>query len=1484
MNQRQLAQPPASDFGLRFEALITDLLARFLNTSDTDTDREIEDAICRIAGLLNLDEGLLVQWGDDPTRSMPTHAWTAPGNPPAPKSPGTEVVPWIHGQSVLGKTVSFTRVDDLPPEAGADKEFFRKHGRKSLITLPLKVNGRVVGALVFASLRAEVSWPDEVLRRLQLVAEVFAGVLDRRAKKSQLEEEFQFESLLNDISSRFVSVQSDAVDAAIEDAQRLLCERLDLDRSSLFQCPAGEATQLVLTHVYQRPGLPFPVEKRPDPETQSQSYWRSAGPDSPVRTNRIDAKVMFPWFFAQLERSETVVVPDVPALGPEAAIDKQNLAAYGTLSTVVVPLSISGAWLGVLTFGAVRRRRAWPEMLVKRFQFIASVFTNAIARKRADEALRNSENRYRSIFEVSSDAVFLTDLETGRFLDANAAAEDMYGYSRDEFLRLRHLDLSAEPDNTLRSIAAGEKHVPVRLHRRKNGEVFPVELSASYGEYRGTKACVLSVRDVTERKRADDALRESEARLTLATESAGAGLWSVATETGYVWFSPRMREMFQFTPQQELKFETLLQAIPAEDHEQFLRVINEALAQGKDLALEHRIRLPDGSIRWISARGRSHAGGPGRPARLMGVSIDITEHKLAEQQLERSEQRFREMAENIREVFYAVDPRIPRIEYLSPAFEEVWGRSCQSRYDNPLSFFESIHPEDRARVKHVLLDTLGAGLVNVEYRIIRPDGSIRWIWDRAFPVLDEAGQVRRLTGLAEDITERKQAENRLRESEARFRMVADSAPVLIWMSGPDKLCDFFNKTWVDFTGRNMEQEMGHGWAEGVHPEDLAACLKAYNEAFDARRPFTIQYRLRRHDSEYRWISDHAVPRYEADGTFAGYIGSCADTTEVTQALKAVQTSEERFRTLIEHSPIAIGIGRKGLILYANRKYLDSLGYSNLEEIRGQQIVNHWVPECQEWIANLAKQFAQGRSEPADFEGTMLRKDGSTVPIHATVARMKLSDGPASIAFLVDITARKLAEKALRESVQRFRQVAENVGDFIWEVDTTGLYTYTSPSVEKILGYAPDELIGKVHFYDLLAPENREELKAAAFKIFAAKQPFRDFPNENVCKEGKRVFLETSGAPVLDEAGQLLGYRGADKDVTQRKLADDALRQSHAEIQSLKERLEAERDYLRTEIKVTQSFGEIIGHSQAIKRVLHLIEQVAPAECPVLICGETGTGKELIARAVHRLSPCKDRAMVKVNCAALPSTLIESELFGRERGAYTGALTSQAGRFEVADGSTLFLDEVGELSPEIQVKLLRVLQEGEFERLGSPRVRKVNVRVIAATNRDLAEEVRQGRFRHDLFYRLSVFPIKVPPLRDRVEDIPTLVSAFVSEFASRMGKKITKLPRSTMDALQHYSWPGNIRELRNVLEHAVILSNNEILRVQPLGESVPSTSKPTTLADNEREHILKAFEQTGGRIKGPHGAAKLLGINPATLYSRMRKLGIPSRSQRDDITP
>jgi transcriptional regulator with GAF, ATPase, and Fis domain len=339
----------------------------------------------------------------------------------------------------------------------------------------------------------------------------------------------------------------------------------------------------------------------------------------------------------------------------------------------------------------------------------------------------------------------------------------------------------------------------------------------------------------------------------------------------------------------------------------------------------------------------------------------------------------------------------------------------------------------------------------------------------------------------------------------------------------------------------------------------------------------------------------------------------------------------------------------------------------------------------------------------------------------------------------------------------------------------------------------------------------------------------------------------------------------------RQQSELALRRALDDVTRLKQQLEAENAYLREAAEAQPS--EIVGTSPALRRVLGQLEHVAPTDAAVLLLGETGTGKELLAHLLHRRSRRRDRAIVKLNCAALAPTLIEAELFGREKGAYTGALTRQAGRFELAHGSTIFLDEIAELPLELQVKLLRVLEDGQLERIGSTKTLTVDVRVIAATNRDLPKLVAQGRFREDLYYRLNVFPIAVPPLRERREDIPLLVWTFAKQIGKALGKPVERIPQETMEALQRYPWPGNVRELRNEIERAVILSEGSTLRV-PVGPAAPPlVEAASTLAAAERQQILAALEQTGWRIRGPAGAATLLGLKPTTLESRLKKLGL-----------
>ena len=391
--------------------------------------------------------------------------------------------------------------------------------------------------------------------------------------------------------------------------------------------------------------------------------------------------------------------------------------------------------------------------------------------------------------------------------------------------------------------------------------------------------------------------------------------------------------------------------------------------------------------------------------------------------------------------------------------------------------------------------------------------------------------------------------------------------------------------------------------------------------------------------------------------------------------------------------------------------------------------------------------------------------------------------------------------------------------------------------------------------------------------------------------------------VTGEDGTYLGLRGSNRDVTEKKRSEEQLRTAVVEIQQLRERLEADNTYLREQVEPQAGFAGIVGRSDGMRYVLSRVEQVAPTSSTVLLQGETGVGKELVAHALHNLSPRRHRPLVKLNCAALPPSLVESELFGHEKGAFTGAVAQRKGRFEIADGSTLFLDEIGELPLELQAKLLRVIQDGELERVGGTVTLKTDVRLVAATNRRLEEEVKAGRFRQDLFYRLNVFPITIPPLRERREDVPALVQHLVEKHCRKLGRPVLQVSQGTLQDLQAHDWPGNVRELEAVIESAVITSRGPMLRIRrapPAGrardaapsprrppESAPTPCRPLPrgpLADLEREHILATLEKTYWRLEGEHGAAAILGMNPSTLRSRMRKHGLRRPPRRTPDNP
>ena len=536
---------------------------------------------------------------------------------------------------------------------------------------------------------------------------------------------------------------------------------------------------------------------------------------------------------------------------------------------------------------------------------------------------------------------------------------------------------------------------------------------------------------------------------------------------------------------------------------------------------------------------------------------------------------------------------------------------------------------------------------------------------------------------------------------------------------------------------------------------------------------------------------------------------------------------------------------------------------------------------------------------------------ATAGIHTPLVDMGVLTSPPliSFAFLVVVLAmaaeltRDVARTAklsaeVRSSEHRWRTLAENVQLFVIGLDRDRHINYVNPYVAQLTGFAPGELVGR-SIEEVSPPDlSGGYVEAIEGRLAGDRPPFSEAHIRT--REGKERIVLFTSVVLTDAGGEPNGLLSVGRDVTEQRQAeaarDEALestRRALAEVEDLKAQLEKEVVQLRDQLKSVEGFDEIVGKSDALLYVLRRVEQVAPLDTTVLIQGETGVGKELIARAIHTRSKRKGHPLVTVDCAALPPNLIEAELFGHEKGAFTGADRMRRGRFELADGGTVFLDEVAELAPELQGKLLRVLQEGEVERIGGGGVRKVDVRVMAATNRQLDEEVREGRFREDLFYRLSVFPLTVPPLRQRRDDIPLLVENFVRRFAAAQGKTITSIPQPLMEELFDHDWPGNVRQLANLIEQAVIISTDGTLRLPSRLTSPGRSNAGTaggredgadrgTLEEVERQYVLEVLEACSWRIEGEGGAARRLGLHPNTLRNRMRKLGLrrPRASERE----
>lgn len=738
------------------------------------------------------------------------------------------------------------------------------------------------------------------------------------------------------------------------------------------------------------------------------------------------------------------------------------------------------------------------------------------------------------------------------------------------------------------------------------------------------------------------------------------------------------------------------------------------------------------------------------------------------------------------------------------------------------------------------------------------------------------------------LLERKRAETALMEHEERLRLSLEGSDVGAWdwNIAADRVVYF--RHWAEMLGYASGEvdNSVRSWESLVHPDDLERVRSAIKDHVSGKTSlYAVEQRVLSKSGEWQWLlfRGRVVERNEA-GRPLRAVGIHVDVTKRKESEDQLRQSEEKLRTAeVQYRGIfenaLEGIYRTSLdgrSLVANQALARMLGYASPDELismvtdTAHQV---WVDpdERTEYMRRLMDdEVIHG------FECQFLRKDKTRVWVSLSSRLIRGPDGcPLHIeGFLEDITRRKQSELSLLESRVQVLSIFDSTEDLIFSVDPTeyGLLTWNESlrryfsedlGIELRVGMTPAQLLPG-DFPSIWHGFYLRALKEGAFSA------------EYVVAAGTRSLLLSFS--LLKRGEEVFGISVFGKDITRRKQIEEELQKRLLEINQLKVRLEAESAYLQQEIKLEHNFENIIGQSDVLKYVLYRVQQVAPTDMSVLIFGETGTGKELIARAIHESSSRRARPFIKVNCAALQPNLVESELFGHEKGAFTGAAVRKPGRFELANHATLFLDEIGEMPLDLQAKLLRVLEDGEIERLGGTQTIKVNVRIIAATNRDLEKEMKEGRFRADLWYRLNVYPITVPALRERTEDIPLMVAHFVELFSKKFGRTIQKIPMRVIEKLKGYKWPGNIRELKHVVERAVIGSLGATLE---LADSLSLSAAPgasdldasMTLEEMERQYILKVLEKTGWKIEGKSGAAETLDIKPNTLRSRMQKLGI-----------
>jgi formate hydrogenlyase transcriptional activator len=965
--------------------------------------------------------------------------------------------------------------------------------------------------------------------------------------------------------------------------------------------------------------------------------------------------------------------------------------------------------------------------------------------------------------------------------------------------------------------------------------------------------------DIEERKRAEFYLAEGQ-RL------AHMGSWACSS-AGFEYWSPELFQIHGLDPRSNAPtVEEYLALVHPEDRGFVQQEIQKMLEHHRGFDFTKRIVRPDGAIRRVRSVGVA-IGYLANFQRFVGTGMDVTEQEALARELRRSKKHLTNAQTLSHTGNVGMEVSTKRI-FWSEESARIYGYPPGTEPTADL-ILQRVHPDDVNLLKDVLKRAAQGGEnFDFEHRLLMPDGSIKYIHNLSQSTRDEAGN-EEVLGAIVDITEHKFAEEAIRRSAAYLAEAqrlshtgsfgwSVSSGEIFWSEETFQIFayDGGTKPTVDLV------------LQRVHPEDRVLVQQTIEHASEDAKDFDFEHRLLMPDGSIKQLRVVAHALSDQSGS-TEFVGAVMDITVSKQ-------TEDRIRLIINTVPGLLWSARPdGWVDFINQRWLDYTGMT-LQQALGWGWAPAYHPDEIDQV-QIKWRAAVAEGKPLEIETRLRRFDGEYRWFLERV--FPLFDRTGHILGWygsdIDIHERKQAEDKIREQEMELRQILDLAPQHVHVLaaDARLIYTnevglkYHGPTLEEwrhrpIDQWQIDELP-----FAVFHPDDRERMMSELQSKFLSGSAHEAEARLVRC-DGKYRWFLFRFSPLRDAQGRVMRWYVAGTDIEDRKQAENRLRQENVA--------------LREEVDKASMCNEIVGTSPALKAVLSLISKVAPSDSTVLITGETGTGKELVARAIHGRSDRASRAFVSVNCAAVPRDLIASELFGHEKGAFTGATQQRLGRFELANGGTIFLDEVGELPAETQLALLRVLQEHEFERVGGTRRIRADVRVIAATNRDLQAAIRAGAFRSDLFYRLHVFPIELPSLRERRPDIPLLVEYFIDRYARKAGKNIKRVSKKTLELLESYPWPGNIRELQNVIERSVILCESEIFSIDqswlPQQQNLATEAKqqselPRRLLTQEKKMIEEALKESRGRVFGPAGAAAKLGIPRSTLESKIKSLKI-----------